>query len=336
MGIELDLNTADPEQLAKVFNQLESGEELQAADPTPTEPEKTAQAEQSQEQQQQPEQKPEDKSGESQSEPEGIATKDGKHVIPYSVLKSERERASRAEQMVREMQERLQALEQQAKPGEAGAKNDGESARATTESAVPEISPEDLELLKEDFPTVYKTVMASMNAIKAIEDKLKPVVESVQEQTESRERTVAEQVQDAIDSIPKLSHIQSSDKEAFALAKQFDATLRQDANWASKPLQERFEKVVELVEGVRGAIEVPGKTPKAQPKPEDLKNAAKAKAVQEAAASKTVPTSLSEFPAGQAPEANEADQVESMTPLQLAAKFASMTPDQLDAYFRSM
>lgn len=35
MSIDLDLSTADPEQLAKVFNQLESGEEVKAADPPP-------------------------------------------------------------------------------------------------------------------------------------------------------------------------------------------------------------------------------------------------------------------------------------------------------------
>ena len=65
---------------------------------------------------------------EPEQEPQGIATKDGKHVIPYSVLKSERDRATRAEQLANEMQERVKALESMVQSGNQGAKQ-GESAR---------------------------------------------------------------------------------------------------------------------------------------------------------------------------------------------------------------
>lgn len=341
-GIELDLNTADPEQLNKVFEQLENGESPQVKEPDPPEPE-AAEPEQKQDETtpaEQDQQKAEEKSARlNEQEAAGVATKDGKHVIPYSVLKSERERASKAEQLAKEMQDRVAALEQQIQhQASQGANKDGESARTDDSGiAVSEPSQEDLEALKEDFPTVYKAVMASMAAAKALESKLKPVEESVQQAEADRNRTVAEQVQDAIDATPKLAHIQASNRDAFDLAKQFDATLRTQAAWASKPLTERFSKVVEMVEAALGPIDLPGQQPPSQPSAEDLKKAAQAKAEQAAKAGRTeVPTSLSEFPVGQPAAQDEREAAEQLTALQLAEKFAAMTPEQMDAYFRTL
>lgn len=326
MSIEFDVNTTDPEQLAKVFEQLESGETPVAKepepvkdDPVPDEPQKAKQDQAA-----------------TEPEPDGVATKDGKHVIPYSVLKSERDRATRAEQLANEMAEKVKALEA-AQSGNQGAKQ-GESARTDPQPpTVSDLSPEDLAALKEDFPTVYKAVMASMAAADRLAAQLQPVQETVRNAEAEKERTAQESVQDAIDSVPKLAHMQASNKEAFELAKQFDATLRTQKAWAEKPLSERFAKVAEMVESAIGPIEVPGSKTTSQPSAEDLRKAAIAKAAQAAKASRTdVPTSLSEFPAGQNAAQDEREAAENMTPLQLAEKFASMTPDQMDAYFRTM
>lgn len=329
-GIEIDLeNLSDnPEELAKVFNQIESGETPTIKDPEPTaDPDPAKTDEQTAAQQ--------PKTGEQQGEPEpaGIATKDGKHVIPYSVLKSERDRAARAEQIAREMQEKVAELESKVASGSQGA-NDGESARTEAqEPNVADLSQEDLEVLKEDFPTVYKAVMASMAAAKALEAKLQPVAESVQQTQAEQARTAAETVQDAIDSVPKLAHLQASDPEGFELAKQFDATLRNQAAWRDKPLAERFAKVAEMVESAMGPIQVPGSKPPS-PSAEELRAAAQAKA--KTASKGSVPTSLSEFPAGQHAAQDEREAAEQLTPLQLAEKFSRMSPDEMDAYFREL
>lgn len=335
MSIELDLNTTDPEELAKVFNQLENGETPVAKEAPPANPQPDAQpkndpatdeTQQAKQGQTEPEQ-----------EPQGIATKDGKHVIPYSVLKSERDRASRAEQLATEMQERVKALESMVQSGNQGAKT-GESARTDPQQpTVSDLSTEDLEALKEDFPTVYKAVMASMAAAKALETKLQPVEETVRNAEADAARSAQETVQDAIDAVPKLAHIQASNKEAFELAKQFDATLRTQAAWADKPLTERFAKITEMVESALGPIELPGQPAASQPSAEDLKKAAQAKAAQAAKASRTdVPTSLSEFPVGQHAAQDEREAAENLTALQLAEKFSGMTADQMDAYFRTL
>lgn len=336
MSIELDLNTTDPEQLAKVFEQLSSGETPVTKEPEPPAPAATDdqtkndpvtdEAQQAKQGQTAPE-----------PEPEGVATKDGKHVIPYSVLKSERDRASRAEQLATEMQERVKALESMVQSGNQKAKQ-GESARTDPQTpAASDLSPEDLEALKEDFPTVYKAVMASMAAADRLRTQLEPVQETVRNAEADAARSAQETVQDAIDSVPKLAHIQASNKEAFELAKQFDATLRTQSAWANKPLAERFTKITEMVESALGPIELPGQPPASQQSAEDLKKAAQAKAAQAAKAGRTdVPTSLSEFPVGQHAAQDEREAAENLTPLQLAQKFSSMTPDQMDAYFRTL
>ena len=333
--MEFDLNATDPEALAKIFDQIENGEdplsktndqsEAKEASQAKTDPE--AQGQQQAEQGQQQEER----------EPDGVATKDGKHVIPYSVLKSERDRAARAEQIAREAQERLEALQAQLAAGSQGA-NNGEGDRTNQQQpAVSDLSTEDLQTLQEDFPTVYKAVMASMAAAKALEAKLAPVEESVRNAEADQARSAQETVQDAIDSVPKLAHIQANNAEAFELAKQFDATLRSQSAWADKPLSERFSKVMEMVESTIGQIEIPGSQKATSQNVGDLKKAAMAKAEQVAKSNRSnVPTSLSEFPAGQHAAQDEQEAAEQMTALQLAEKFSTMTPDQMDAYFRNL
>lgn len=333
-GIEFDENTSDPEQLAKVFEQLESGEPI-ASEKTQPDPvvkdDQTVNSDPATDGTQKAEQ-----GQQAEPEPAGVATKDGKHVIPYSVLKSERDRAARAEQVAAEMAERVKALEAM-QAGNQGAK-DGEGARTDQQQpTVSDLSPEDLEALKEDFPTVYKAVMASMAAAQRLAEQLQPVQETVRNAEADAARSAQESVQDAIDAVPKLAHIQATNKDAFELAKQFDNTLRNQAAWADKPLSERFAKVTEMVEAALGPIELPGAAKPNSLSAEELRKAAVAKAAQSAKAARaSVPNSLSEFPAGQHAAQDEREAAEQLTPLQLAEKFSSMSAEQMDAYFQSL
>lgn len=334
MELDLDLNNlpSNPEDLMKVFEKLEAGEEPKTSEPEP----KPVESENKEPAKDQSEQKAEQGQSEPEGEPQGIATKDGKHVIPYSVLKSERDRASRAEQMANEMRERVAALEAAVQAASQGAK-DGESAR--TETAQPtanDLSSDDLEALKEDFPTVYKAVQAAMAKAAQLEAKLQPVEESVRSAEAAQAQSATETVQEAIDAVPKLAHIQATNAEAFELAKQFDATLKVQGAWADRPLQERFAKVAEMVEAALGPIDLPGNKTASQ-SAEQLKAAAKAKADAVAKGNRSnVPTSLSDFPAGQHAAQDEQEAAENMTALQLAEKFAAMSADQMDAYFRNL
>jgi hypothetical protein len=335
MELNLDANNlpTNPEDLMKVFEQLEAGGEPKAAEPEPVE---SKESEVKENPKDQDDQKAEQGQSEPEGEPQGIATKDGKHVIPYSVLKSERDRASRAEQLATEMRERVAALEAAVQAASQGAK-DGERARTdANEQTVSDLSSDDLEALKEDFPTVYKAVQAAMAKAAQLEAKLQPVEESVRSAEAEQARTATETVQDAIDAVPKLAHIQATNAEAFELAKQFDATLRTQSAWSGRTLQERFAKVADMVEAALGPIDLPGNKA-TSPSAEELKAAAKAKADAAVKAGRTnVPTSLSEFPVGQHAAQDEREAAEGMTALQLAEKFSAMTAEQMDAYFRTL
>jgi hypothetical protein len=329
---DIDLNNLpnDPEELAKAFEKLESGEEL---------PQSAAQQEDVKTGSDGEQKADPASAGQAEEDAAGVATKDGKHVIPYSVLKSERERASRAEQTLKEMQDRVSLLEGMVKQGGSQEAKDGERASTsqTDQQTANDLSDDDLESLKEDFPTVYKAVKAAMARAELLESKLKPVEESVRSSESERAQTTANAVQEAIDSVPKLAHIQATNAEAFDLAKQFDAALRAQAVWKDKPLSERFARVAEMVEAAVGPIDIPGAKAPAGKSSVDLKSAAKAKAAEAAKATRSdVPTSLSEFPAGQHAAQDEREAAESMTALQLAEKFAAMSPDQMEAYFRTL
>lgn len=334
IDIDFDNLSDDPEALAAAFAAIEGGEASPAAkEPDPPKENQSEVNQAAEGKQQEGETPPQNQ----EPEPDGIATKDGKNVIPYTVLKNERERAHRAEQMAKEMQDRVAQLEAMVQQQVNQGAKQGESARTNTPPAENELSPDDLEALKEDFPTVYKAVMASMAAAKTLEAKLQPVEDVVRQDQAERAQSATETVQDAIDSVPKLAHIQATNAEAFELAKQFDVTLRQQAAWQGKSLSERFAKVTEMVEAALGPIDMPGQKPNSQPSAADLKAAAKAKAAEQVQTNRSnVPTSLSEAPAGQHAAQDEREEAENLTALQLAEKFSAMTPDQMDAYLRNL
>lgn len=267
----------------------------------------------------------------SEEEAEGIASKNGKHVIPYSVLKSERERVARAEQVARDMQAELDKLQAQLKSNQ-GAK-EGESARTNPQQTdANELSDEELVLLKEDNPTVYRALMAIKAQSAAIESKLNPVFDRVAVEEENLKRTEEEAIQEAVDSVPKLAYIAATDQAAYELAQQFDTALKYSKAWIGKPLAERFEAVIDMVEKATGPINLPT-SPKASLNTEEIAKAARAKAAEQAKETRSaVPTSLSEFPAGLAPAVDEQEVLENISPVELGKRLSRMTPEQLDAY----
>lgn len=264
--------------------------------------------------------------------PDGVSTKDGKHIIPYATLQAERARASMAEKALTDMQAKLEAMEAQIAQGV----KTGESA--TPLQADEQLSDEDLEGLKEDFPSVYKGIMAMKAQAQLLESKIKPFEEIQQRNAEEAQKSLAEQVQDAIDSTPKLAFIAAQeDKSAFELAKQFDNTLKTLPAWQGKTLAERFEKVIEMVEATNGAINLPQTQNSQNKTAAQIKAEAIAVANAQAKDNKTsIPNSLSDFPVGQHVANDELENVTNLSTLQLAQKMQSMTPDKLEAYLKSL
>lgn len=325
--MQIELTPADmaPDDALKLFEEQVSGKE-----PDPAPASKTEDP-----QEKQPVAEAPTEPEREEQEPQGIATKDGKHVIPYSVLQSERTRAAAAERELQATLTRIAELEaRQTDPKPVVKTGDA----TPTEDQLAELDPETLAELEEDFPTIValhkitegrnKALQAQIEALKA---KLEPLENLNQQEQAHREQARAQTVQEAIDAVPKLAHVQASDPDAFVLAQQFDSALRARPEWADKPLSERFAKVVELVEAAHGPIQL--KQPAASSDPVDLKQAAAAKVAKDAV--KAVPTSLSQFPAGEPVAVDEAGAVAAMTHSQIAEKFARMTPAQMDAYLNN-
>lgn len=346
-----EIQMDDPSALLSAFNQIEDGVETTGSDPieaktapaaNPAEdPAKATGEPQGTDQPTNPteptDKLPAGQQNQDDQDPDGVATKDGKHVIPYAVLKGERERATRAEELLRQTTQELESLKRQETAGKQLGANNGGTAHAEP-NAIDGLSDTDLDQLKEDFPTIYKALMVAQTQMANIENRLQPVDGAVRQMAQERAQSATESVQEAIDSIPKLAFIQANNPDAFELARQFDATLQSNPAWADKPISERFSKVTEMVEASLGEIKVPGAAnPTAALTPEQQKAAAQAKAKELAAKSgKQVPTSLSEAPAGDPPAQDERQKVEDMTPAQLEAMFLNMTPEQQDAYLQNL
>jgi hypothetical protein len=109
--------------------------------------------------------------------------------------------------------------------------------------------------------------------------------------------------------------------------------------WSGKPFAQRFAKVIELVEQMTGTIQLPnaGATSPAGKSAAQIKQEAMAIASAAVRANQSaVPTSLSEFPAGQNAVSDEQEALQNMTHAQLAQKFAKMTPDALETYLQNL
>jgi hypothetical protein len=252
-------------------------------------------------------------------QPQGVQTKDGGHIIPYSVLERERDRAARAEQTAQALAEQLQQL-QAGKPADSG------------EAAV-ELSAEDLAQLDQDLPGVAKNIRALMGKI----ENLTGTVQALQQNQEADAQVEQQSAQDVINAQiaanPDLKAwhdakfaAEKPDPTLWDQAADFDAVLRESPAWKDKPVAERFAKVAELVKAT-----VPTSQAKASPAtPAQLKVQADA-ALAAAGGTAALPRSSSDIPGGSAPPTDEVAAMLGKTGPQLTAEFMNMTPDQIEA-----
>jgi hypothetical protein len=98
------------------------------------------------------------------------------------------------------------------------------------------------------FPAVGKLIKGFQTQIAKFSADHAVVKQTTDQVAQERARTVAEQVQDAIDGNAKLAHLQAEAGDNWQLALQYDAMLQKQARWHGKSFAERFEKVVALVE----------------------------------------------------------------------------------------
>jgi vacuolar-type H+-ATPase subunit I/STV1 len=232
-----------------------------------------------------------------------IASKDGKHTIPYDVLKSERERRKAAEQAMQELQARIEAMQQTGKP---------------QEQAQGEASPDELDQMAEDFPAVAKL----LEHTRKLEQQLQSVSQRIEQEDRQRQEASMSEVRAAVDANPTLLHWEHNDPDRWAAAIEADTKLQASPAHRGLTLEQRLAKAVEIVDAFYGPDQA---APRAQAQPQE-KPAKKA-----AAAAKSAPRTLSDILGGAVPPSDPVEEFAQMSADRLGAQMANMTPDQITA-----
>lgn len=256
-----------------------------------------------------------------------IATRDGKHTLPYSVLSTERERRQAAERMVSDLQQQLEELQRQAK---AGSTQTPEQQAAVTDL----LADEDLAEVVKDFPAVQKLIDA-VGALSGQVSEANAKLQESQKREEQRQRDELDQIrkdtQATIDGIPKLLYIQQERPELWEAAVEADNQLKMLPATKGLSMAERFEKAVSIVETIYGEIDLPEKYAPAKVSTSQQKTSVADK-VQEALAKVDdigKPKTINELPGGVTPSADPLEDVAGQSAAALGAQLMNMTPDAI-------
>lgn len=255
-----------------------------------------------------------------------VLNKSGKGVIPYEKHKELRvENSALREQLQaarlesNKAAEKLEALLQQK-----------ENATGAGITLADKAIDAHLERIKEDMPELYQVVSAVLEGSRRQGEKLEKTLAELKREKEESDRTrqlrIEEQVAEAKDNNSDLVYWESNDPQAWDEAIKQDEILRTSGKWAAKPYSERFEEVVRRVRAIMPETSLPKK----QTDPEQTKAEAKAK-LERAPARK--PTTLSDIQGGANP-ASEREQLENLSPHELARQLMKM-PSQQAAALRS-
>lgn len=272
----------------------------------------------------------EDKADKDEEEKPVVLTKNGKGTIPYEKYQELRKQNAEYRDKLQSLQntqaelESLRAKQAQAKTPERRAELKKQLIERT-------------ERLKEDFPEIGE----SMTSVKEIVEDLERQIEEDRAEAkrkadeaeaekkrveEEQKRILDEQVQEAKENNPYLTHWEAHDEDAWREAMLQDQVLLNTPKWAKKSLEERFEEVVKRVKtNMPEASEPPNTEPS-----EKTKETAKAKL---AKAEVKKPTTLSDIKGGANP-ASEREQLENLSPFELAQKLMKM-PDRQAAALRA-
>lgn len=253
-----------------------------------------------------------------------VLARDGKNVIPYQVLQQERERAIRAEQMVRDLTTKLEQDQAAAQQG-----------KATKSLDLDQIVDEQLlEQLREEAPDVARRMDNLIDLAKSLSEQVdagRPAAEEAEAARREQQVQALVTVEDTIVSIPKLAHLRTTAPAEFNEVAAIDAMLRAKPAWQDKPLAERFGAALRMYEAEHGAIELPDPASAAAGKQPADPAARVAEAVAKAKAEASGPSTLSDIPGGQPAATSEADAIAALSGSALTDRFMNMSPDEIEA-----
>ncbi len=266
--------------------------------------------------------------------PEGVATRDGKHVIPYAVLEQTREQLRAAERANADLQQQLAQAAQRADPN--GSSELAQRAQADPNS----LTDEELETLAADYPALVKPLqmlqrmreqMASLTngtaapaAATAAPSAPAPAAQP---------RIQDEEFDLAIAANPLIGQWMGNPQgREWNRARALDRELSRDPAYANVPLAERFAKVQRMV-AAEFDVPLPNAAPSPSPAPAAAPTPAAAAKQQAAAPAVPQPKDTTAFPTlsdmgGTAPVSEE-DQWTRETSTDLLAKAEQMSERDL-------
>ena len=260
--------------------------------------------------------------------PQGIATKDGKHIIPYDVLAAERNRSTDLE---RQLQEQLAQNAELRKAVEG---------KATTQDGqkqidVSNLTAEKLASIKEDFPEFAELLQAQNAMLSKVTQEVEVLRGREMQRQEIAVQDARTTAQACIDANPSLAFWQASNPVIFQQCVDLDGKLANDPSFKNVSMQDRFNKVAAAMENIYGK---PVQTT-APPTPNTSETASTQQEKLDAIlASRSAPSirTLSDIPGGHGQESSEPERLANMTSAQVGGMLMNMSPDQMEAYLNSL
>lgn len=256
-----------------------------------------------------------------------VLTKNGKGVIPYENYQGLRVENATLKEQLQELQKARTDLE--------ALKN--EQAKARTSEGRDEIQKqltERIESMREDFPDIGSSLDTVNKLITVLSKELSDEKAANKARAEAeqaaQQKSIDEQVQEAKENNPHLTHWETNDEDAWREAMMQDQALLQLPKWKNKSYEERFNEVVKRVKAVMPDATEPPKPASAPDEPEKV--AAKAKEKLDKAVAKK-PTTLSDIQGGDKP-LSEKEQAANMSGHELTRKLLQM-PDHVARAMRA-
>lgn len=261
-----------------------------------------------------------DSAAEGDQDADGVLAKDGKNVLPFSVLQGARERAAILERMVEDQKAELERLrgERASEEGTTGKPAAGEP----DEGEAGELSEDVMQVVEQEFPALAKILRAQQNELSSLR-------EERMARNAAQASEIADKVQSIIDAKPKLAHLQANDPDAWRELVEHDNRLAASPKWRGKSLSDRFDAALRIYEAENGEVSLPQTGAK---KAHHTTQLAGPSLDTPAAASRRGPTTLSDLPGGKPAPVDELASIEQASAVELTARFEAMTPEQLEAF----
>ena len=245
-----------------------------------------------------------------------VLNKSGKGVIPY-----EKHKELRIENSV--LREQLQVAQHESSKASEKLEillKQKENATGADVAMADQAIDEHLELIKKNMPDLHQAITAVLEGSRRQGEKLETTLDELKrergESLRAKQLSIEEQVAEAKDNNPDLTHWESNDPEAWDEALKQDEILRTSRKWGGKPYSERFDEVVRRVKAIMPEVCLPQKNAD----PEKTKAEANAR-LSNAPVRK--PTTLSDIQGGANP-ASEREQIDNLSPHELVGRLMKM------------